>query len=208
MDQSSEQRARVAKEAARLLYIGASEEYMHAKEQAARSLGLTSMPSNYEVAVELDLIAHEHEGEDRERLLNAMREEAISIMKVLADYNPVLTGSVWRGTARKGSDIDINVYSSEPKDVETQLIKKGYKVVKSEEMKVVKGSRTINSKHLSIQLTDGPMAEVIVRPVEDMGEDERCETYGDLKRGLKLPELEKLMRTDPLRKFVPRRRYR
>ena len=198
----------MAKEAARLLYIGASEEYMHATEQAARSLGLTSMPSNYEVAAELDLIAQEYEGEERELLLKAMREGAISIMKVLVDYNPVLTGSVWRGTARKGSDIDINVYSSDPKEVEALLKKNGYILVKTEEMKAVKGGRTINSKHLNVQLTDGPVAEVVVRPVEEETDVERCEIYCDLKQGIKLPELEKLMRTDPLRKFVPRRRYR
>lgn len=208
MDQPSEQRARVAKEAARLLYIEASEEYKHAKERAARGFGLTSMPSNYEVAIELDLIAEEYEGEERECLLNAMREVAIVIMKDLVDYNPVLTGSVWRGTARRGSDIDINVYSSEPEDVESLLINKGYNVRESEEVKLVKGSRTIRSRHISIQLAEGPVAEVIVRPVEEMREETRCETYGDLKRGLKLLELEKLMRTDPLRKFVPRRRYR
>jgi predicted nucleotidyltransferase len=208
VDQPSEQRARVAKEAARLLYTGASEEYKHAKEQAARGFGLTSMPSNYEVAIELDLIAEEYEGEERERLLNAMREIAIVIMKDLVDYNPVLTGSVWRGTARRGSDIDINVYSSEPEDVESLLVKKGYNLRESEEVKLVKGGRTIRSRHISIQLAEGPVAEVVVRPVEEMREEARCETYGDLKRGLKLPELEKLMRTDSLRKFVPRRRYR
>jgi len=206
--QPSEQRARVAKEAARLLYTGAAEEYMHAKEQAARSLGFTSMPSNYEVAIELDHIAEEYEGEERKRLLNVMREAAISIMKELMDYTPILTGSVWRGTARKGSDIDINVYSSEPDGVQSLLVKKGYNVMKSEEMKLVKGGRTIKSRHISIQLAGGPVAEVVVRPVEEMGEEDRCEIYGDLKRGLKLPELEKLMRTDSLRKFVPRRRYR
>jgi predicted nucleotidyltransferase len=208
VDQSSKQRSRVAKEAARLLYIGASEEYMHAKEQATISLGLTSMPSNYEVAIELDLIAQEYEGEERERLLNAMREHASSIMRVLADYNPVLTGSVWRGTARRGSDVDINVYPSEPREVEDLLVKNGYDIAKSEDMKVVKGGRTIISRHISIQLADGLMAEIVIRPVEERSVEERCEIYGDLKRGLKLPELEKLMRTDPLRKFIPKRRYR
>ena len=158
--------------------------------------------------MELDLIAEEYEGEEREHRLKAMREVAISIMKDLVDYNPVLTGSVWRGTARRGSDIDINVYSSEPEDVESLLVKKGYNVRESEKMKLVKGGRTIKSRHISIQPAEGPVTEVVVRPIEDMREDERCETYGDLKRGLKLPELEKLMRTDPLRKFVPRRRYR
>ncbi len=188
--------------------MGASEEYKHAKEQAARDLGLTSMPSNYEVAIELDLIVEEHEGEERERLLKTMREVAISIMKDLVDYNSVLTGSVWRGTVRRGSDIDINVYSSEPNGVESLLVKKGYNLRESEEMKLVKGGRTIRSRHISIQLAEGLVAEVIVRPVEDMREEERCETYGDLKRGLKLPELEKLIMTYPFRKFVPRRRYK
>jgi hypothetical protein len=42
----------------------------------------------------------------------------------------------------------------------------------------------------------------------ERGEVERCEIYGDLKRGLKTAELEKLMRSDPLRKFVPKRRQR
>ena len=208
MDQSSEQRARVAKEAARLLYIGSSEEYKHAKEQAARNLGLTSMPSNYEVAIELDLIAEEYEGEERKRLLKKMRKATISIMKDILDYDPVLTGSVWTGTARRGSDIDINVYSSEPDAIESLLIKKGYNVLGSEEIKLVKGSQAMISRHISIQLAEGPVAEVVVRPIEEIGKEDRCEIYGDLRRGLKLTELEKLMRTDPLRKFVPRRRYR
>ncbi|TRO49104.1 hypothetical protein E2P65_01665, partial [Candidatus Bathyarchaeota archaeon] len=136
MDQASEQRARVAREAARLLYSGTFEEYKHAKESAARSLGVPSIPSNYEVAIELDHIAEEYEGEERERLLKNMRERALSIMKDLGDYHPILTGSVWRGTARKGSDVDINVYSSKPEDVESLLVKKGYNVVSSEEVRL------------------------------------------------------------------------
>ena len=181
---------------------------MHAKEQAARSLGETSMPSNYEVAIELDMIAQEYEGEGRQRLLSDMREQAKSIMRALVDYDPVLTGSVWRGTARRGSDIDINVYSSEPGEVENLLMEKGYDIAKSDEMKAVKGGRTIRSRHVSIRLSDDLMAEVVIRPVAERGVEERCEIYGDLKRGLNLPELEKLMSADPLRKFVPRRRYR
>ena len=50
--------------------------------------------------------------------------------------------------------------------------------------------------------------EVVVRPLEENDLEVRCEVYGDNKKGLRLLELEKLMNTDPLRKFVPRRRYR
>jgi hypothetical protein len=49
---------------------------------------------------------------------------------------------------------------------------------------------------------------VVIRPPEERGEMERCEIYGDMKKGLRLAELEKLMKTDSLRKFVPGRRYK
>ncbi len=202
-----EPRERVAKEAARLLYTGASEEYKHAKEQAARSLGLDAMPSNYEVAVELDLLADQFEGEERKKMLLKMRNEALAAMRALAGYSPRLMGSVWRGTARKGSDLDIDVYSDRPEEVESKLSHTGYVVDRSEEVVVNKGGRTVRTRHLTIYLNEFDV-EVVVRPPEEKGKAERCEIYGDLKKGLGLSGLEKLMRSDPLRKFVPRRRRR
>ncbi len=202
-----EHRERVAKEAARLLYTGASEEYKHAKEQAARSLGLDAMPSNYEVAVELDLLADQFEGEERKKMLLKMRKKALAAMRALAGYSPRLMGSVWRGTARKGSDLDIDVYSDRPEEVESKLSHTGYVVDRSEEVVVNKGGRTVRTRHLTIYLNEFDV-EVVVRPPEEKGKAERCEIYSDLKKGLGLSGLEKLMRSDPLRKFVPRRRRR
>jgi predicted nucleotidyltransferase len=203
-----EPRERVAKEAARLLYIGASEEYKHAKEEAARSLGVNSMPSNYEVAIELDLLAEETEGDERRRLLIEMRRAALNLMQDLAHYGPMLMGSVWRGTARKGSDVDITVYADRPEEVVSRLVQSGYRIVKSEDVTAVRRGRTSRSRHINVELSDGFEAEVVVRPLRERGEGEICEIYGDPKRGLGLTDLEKLMKTDPLRKFVPRRRYR
>ena len=195
-------------EAARLLYTGASEEYKHAKEQAASSLGVKATPSNHEVAVELDLLADETEGDERRRLLGNMRGSAMKLMQALTEYSPLLMGSVWRGTARKGSDVDITVYADQPEDVESTLDRSGYKLGESEEVTVTKGGRPVRSRHISVRLGEGIDGEVVVRPLEERDEVESCEIYGDPKRGLALPELEKLMKTDPLRKFVPRRRYK
>jgi hypothetical protein len=203
-----EPRKIVAREAARLLYTGASEEYKHAKEQAASSLGVNTMPSNYEVAIELDLLAERTEGDERRRLLINMRGSAMKLMQALAEYGPLLMGSVWRGTARKGSDIDITVYVNRSGDVESTLDRSGYKVEESEEVTVTKGGRPVRSRHIRVRLGEGIDGEVVVRPPEERGEVETCEIYGDPKQGLALPELEKLMKTDPLRKFVPRRRYK
>ena len=107
-------RKHVAEEAARLLYNGTVLEYKDAKEMAASSLGIKSLPSNYEVAVELDRLSAYMEGSERDRRLVNMRKVALKVMKLLKDFDPRLTGSVWRGTAHKGSDIDILVYYSDP----------------------------------------------------------------------------------------------
>ena len=74
---------RVAREAARLLYIGASNEYMQAKKEAARNLGFNIMPSNSEIAIEIDIIADEQEGEERKQLLINMRKKSMDIMQPL-----------------------------------------------------------------------------------------------------------------------------
>ncbi len=200
-------RGEVAREAARLLYTGAAEEYKQAKEQAARNLGVNAKPSNYEVALKLDLLADQMEGEERKRLLVTMRDHALALMRLLPEYDPVLTGSVWRGTARKGSDVDINVYSSNPGEVESKLRSAGYSVESSKEEVFTQRGRTMRSTHVFVVLNEAK-GEVVVRLPEERGVVERCEIYGDVKKGLRLAELEKLMKTDPLRKFVPGRRYK
>ena len=114
-------REQVAKEAARLLYNRTVNEYKDAKELASSSLGIRVLPSNYEVAVELDRLVEEIEGSVRLNMLIEMRNIALEVMEKLKKYDPVLIGSVWRGTPRKGSDIDIVVYHESPNEVKEIL---------------------------------------------------------------------------------------
>lgn len=200
-------RAEVAREAARLLYIGDAKEYKQAKEKAISNLGISAQPSNYEVALELDIISDQMEGETRPKLLVKMRQHALKLMRALEKYYPILKGSVWRGTSRKSSDIDINVYSIQPEDVVYKLKKEGYSVEDSKEEVAVHGDLTSRSTHIFVYL-NGIKAEIIVRPPEERGDLQRCEIYRDINKGLTLVKVEKLMKTDPLRKFVPRRRYK
>ena len=196
-----EARSAVAREAARLLYTGAAEEYIQAKEQAATNLGVKANPSNYEVAVELDRLADELEGGIRQRRLAEMRGIALRMMKALDRFSPRLIGSVWRGTARLGSDIDVVTLASSPGEVEEAL--SGFEI-KEKGGVTFKGG--VNAYHVKLAI-DGYEAEVVVRRPDEY-EEERCDIYGDVKRGLTLPKLERLLRSDPLRRFVPRRRSR
>ena len=197
----------VAREAARLLYQGIVNEYKQAKEQASKSLGIESLPSNHEVAIELDSLSTELEGEEKNILLKRMRELALKIMKILTNVNPVLRGSVWRGTAHRGSDIDIDVYTDHPNEVKKLLEKTGLEIIEFNEVITTHQGNTSRSTHIKVKLPNKIIGEVVVRPIVDIDLVEACDIYGDLKRGLNLKELEKIMMKDSLRKFVPKRRY-
>ncbi len=196
-------RKRVAQEAALLLYSSQEKEYKQAKQRAAETLKTRVLPSNLEVAEELDRIAEEREGASRKGLLLRMRREAKEIMETLKDFNPRLVGSVWRGTARQTSDIDIQTFSQDPSLVLNQLQKQSFKVKSSEWRSVTKEGRKESSFHIRVLLPSGDEAEVVVRSLNYLGQPERCEIYGDVKTGLSLNQLTKILKEYPLQKFVP-----
>ena len=131
-------KSKVAREAATLLYFGAEKEYKQAKVRAAETLGSHFLPSNLEIALELEKIAEENEGSKRKERLIEMRKEALKLMKILDAYCPVLIGSVWRGTIKQGSDIDIAVYADDPEVI--------VKVLKAENIRVLKTTWTTVNK--------------------------------------------------------------
>jgi len=197
------QRNRVAQEAALLLYTSQEKEYKQAKKRAAETLGARVLPSNFEVAEELDRIAEEREGAQRKELLLRMRREAREIMEALEEFNPRLVGSVWRGTSRQNSDIDILTFSQEHIQVLKQLQKHNFEAESSEWRSVTKEGRKESSFHIHVILPSGDETEVVVRSLNYLGKSERCETYGDVKTGLSLNQLTKILKENPLQKFVP-----
>jgi predicted nucleotidyltransferase len=196
-------RNRVAQEAALLLYTSQEKEYKQAKKRAAETLGARLLPSNFEVAEELDRIAEESEGTQRKELLLRMRKEAREIMETLEEFRPRLVGSVWRGTARKNSDIDIVAFSQDPLQVLGQLQRHSFKIERSEWLSVTKEGKKESSFHIHSLFLSGDEAEIVVRSLDCLGKQERCETYGDVKTGLNLKQLTKVLKDNPLQNFVP-----
>ena len=202
-ERRSTARARVADEAATLLYARQEKEYKQAKLKAAKILGIRIMPSNADVAEALDKLADEREGEDRKKELVTMRMEALLMMKTLRKMQPVLTGSVWRGTARRGSDIDITVFSDNQEKVQTVLEEEGYKITKTEFQTVTKHGIKLETFHIHLFLKSSHEAEIIVRGLQRIHMKEPCEIYGDAQTGLTIEQLELVLRTNPTQKFTP-----
>lgn len=193
----------MAREAATLLYFGAEKEYKQAKTRAAQTLGTHFLPSNLEVAVELDKITEENEGESRLERLIQMRGEALTVMKLLEKYCPLLIGSVWRGTIRRGSDIDIAAYADDPQEIVEILKTNGLNVLEAVWTTVNKHGRTMASLHIHAEASAKNNFEIVVRSFEEQGEKRKCEIFGDEIKGLKTKELEKLLKENPTQKFIP-----
>ncbi len=196
-------REKVAREAATLLYFELEKEYKQAKFKASENLGLKVLPSNREIALELDKIAQETEGPGRTERLIQMRVEALKILKELSAFCPVLIGSVWRGAIRKGSDIDIEAYHEAPEEVVKVLKTKGLKILNTEEVITTEQGIAQASFHIHGESDGKNPIEIVVRPPEKAGKKRICDTFGDEFKGLTAKQLEKLLQDNPTHQFIP-----
>ncbi|HLN88596.1 MAG TPA: nucleotidyltransferase domain-containing protein [Candidatus Binatia bacterium] len=203
MNDDSDIKHRVAREAATLLYFGAEKEYKQAKTKAAEIFGAHFLPSNLEVALELDKIAEENEGPKRKERLIQMRKEALGVMRLLTVFYPVLIGSVWRGTIKQGSDIDIAVYTDEPEEITKILKTGGVRLLKTAWTTVNKRGVTLESFHIYAETASRFGLEIVARCREEAGKKRKCETFGDELKGLNIKELEKVLESNPTRQFIP-----
>ncbi len=113
---SSKVRRQIAWEAARLMYQRQESEYYRAKMKAARYVCRgwvkpADLPSNAEIRDEIQAFARLHEGDERTKNLREMRIEALRMMRLLSRFRPRLIGSVMTGHVRKGSDIDLHLFT-------------------------------------------------------------------------------------------------
>src|SRR5438270_8315531 len=109
-------RMAIALEAARLMYERVESEYYTAKRKAAKRLcrrGVKpeDLPSNAEIRDQIQVFARIHEGDKRTENLCDMRLEALRLMRLLRPFRPRLIGSVMTGHVRKGSDIDVHLFT-------------------------------------------------------------------------------------------------
>src|SRR5215813_5754258 len=124
-------RQAIALEAARLMYERVESEYYTAKRKAAKRLCRRGckpedLPSNAEIRDQIQVFARIHEGDRRTENLRDMRVEALRLMRLLRPFKPRLIGSVMTGHVRKGSDIDIHLFTDSVGLVSDLLANEGF----------------------------------------------------------------------------------
>ncbi len=122
-------RLEIAAAAARLLADGATD-YASAKRKAAqrvlgeRSAPKGSMPDNEEVDAALLEHLELFDAGHAERVLRR-RRTAAELMQRLEEYQPYLTGAVWKGIVTEHAPIHLQLFHDNTKDVQIDLRNSG-----------------------------------------------------------------------------------
>jgi len=192
-------REQIARLAAQLMYDRTESEYFTAKRKAAKQIGTDyrfhprDLPSNREIRDHIQILASLLEGDARQENLKAMRLAALGLMRKLHRLHPALIGSVLTGHIRKGSDIDLHVFSDAVAAITLVLDDLGlaYEV---ERKRIVKHNEERHFTHVHV---DGRFPfELTVYPLEKLGYVFKSSITGKAMERATLPELESFLRAE------------
>jgi predicted nucleotidyltransferase len=179
-----------------MLYHREVKEYFHAKREAAKRQGTPHLPSNREVHEQLLLIARKVDGDEHERRLAVMRQQALQVMELLEKFSPRLIGSVLTGHIRKGSDIDLHAYSEELDDLCAALEQGGHQTT-VEVVVTHKYGEPQEFTHVRIADVGGFEVEITMYPPNWLHTQPRCGITGGAMKRATTAELRQLLRAHP-----------
>jgi hypothetical protein len=111
---------RIAYEAARLMTEYQTDDMAYACQKAAAKLGITrrqQMPSPDEVEEALREQQRLLRGDEQPAALQHLRQQAQQAMEALGQFDPLLVGSVYQGTADSNSPIRLYLFANTPEEV-------------------------------------------------------------------------------------------
>ena len=120
-------RLRIADEAAKIIVEEDVADYQLAKQKACRRLGLaasTSLPRNTEIEQAVIERQRLFAPVQHTKVLENLRQLALSVMRFLETFNPHLVGSVLKGTANHYSVIQLHLFNDDQKSVAIFLLDK------------------------------------------------------------------------------------
>jgi hypothetical protein len=149
-------RRHIAYLAARMMAEDGIADYATAKQKAARQAGLGDanlLPDNAEIEEALREYQGLYQSEDQPAHLRYLREVAVKVMREFEDFRPVLVGSVLNGTAGQHSDVNLQLYTDDAKQLTMFLLNRRYRFEEGTKS-VRRGGRVDEVPQISLEVDD------------------------------------------------------
>src|SRR5512132_2884444 len=104
--------------------------YASAKQKAARQAGLSDanlLPDNSEIEAALREYQGLYQSEEQPAHVRRLREVAVRVMREFGEFRPALVGSVLAGTAGPHSDVNLQLFTDDPKALTMFLVNRRYR---------------------------------------------------------------------------------
>lgn len=185
-------RRRIAHAAARMLAEDGSLDYGSAKRKAARQLGApdsNNLPDNQQIEEALRSYQALYQADETRAQLTLLRHVAIEYMEQLAAFDPHLTGPVLNGTAGRYTDINLQLFTDDQKDVEFLLMRQASPYQAGEQR-----APDATGRAYPRFIIDDPRApvDIVVYPAAELRNMKRLQADGSPRR-LRLPQVRSLI---------------
>jgi hypothetical protein len=121
--------------AARLMAEEGVQDYVYAKQKAARQAGLAdsnALPDNREIEAALRDYQGLYQSENQPAELRQLREVALKAMRKFAEFRPMLVGAVLNGTANQFSEVTLQLFAEDHKSVALFLVNSRHRFEQAE----------------------------------------------------------------------------
>jgi hypothetical protein len=191
-------RRQIAHIAARMIAEDGIADYATAKQKAARQAGLADhalLPDNQEIEEALREYQELYLKDEQPAQLRLLREIAVKVMRDFAEFRPVLVGSVLNGTAGQFSDVNLQLFTDDPKALTIFLVNRRYRFDEGTK-RVQRGGRFEEVPQIELEV-DGVPVNLTVLDLDDERVAPRSGGQSDAALRARLADVEALLRQPP-----------
>jgi len=188
-------RKHIAYIAARMMAEDGVADFGTAKMKAARQAGLADkelLPDNQEIEEALREYQDLYQKDEQPEQLRRLREIAVRVMREFDDFRPALVGSVLTGTAGMHSDVNLQLFTDDPKVLTVFLVNRRYRFEEGSR-RIRRGDRLDEVPQISLDVDDVTVTlTVLDRDDERSGARPRADAAETPSRA-RLAEVEALL---------------
>jgi hypothetical protein len=144
-------------------------DYATAKRKAASQAGLADanfLPDNHEIEEALREYQELYQKDEQPAHLRHLREVAVKVMREFESFRPALVGSVLSGTASQFSDVNLHLYTDDPKALSIFLLNKRYRFEEGSK-RVQRGGRFDEVPQISLEMDDVTVTMTVLDPDDE-----------------------------------------